>query len=109
MEKGFDDLLTWKGEHNLKILWPQANFGSIKRYNKRFVSGKGNEIIAGSEILWTDVKADLPFGDAWQFLFPLITAGEYADEFDNPAALKAFLAGAENAVKAGQALIIFFP
>jgi len=108
-ERGFKDVLACQVILGRNVMGPQTNLWSCRRYLDRFDSSIGWELVRNDEELWSAFHLALPYGDAWQYLFPLIIAGEYATDFGSEAARKVFLNAADDVVKVGRALNYIFP
>lgn len=87
-----------------------SNLISIQRYASTFHSKRAQMLVGNAEERWANLPEQrLPYGDAWQYLFPMIMAGDYTQEFHSDAA-KAFCLGrADNVVETGQRLQYIFP
>lgn len=110
VEKGIDSLCEYKrspGSH--AVVHHQTNLNSIKRYSERFQLEKANQLVENAEELFPAYQSGLPFGDAWQYLFSIIMAGEYAREFSSTAARNSFLSAAADVVDVGRKLGYVFP
>jgi len=110
VEKGIDSLFEYQrspGSH--AVVSHQTNLNSIKRYSERFQSDKAKHLVENAEELFPEYKPGLPFGDAWQYLFSIIMAGEYAREFSSTAARNSFLDAAADVVDVGRKLGYVFP
>lgn len=91
------------------VVEPQTILNSCRRYAERFGSQRARQLVEDEESLWANSKMRLPFGDAWQYLFPLVMAGDYAEEFGSPAAKRSCLEAADDVVEAGRRLHYVFP
>lgn len=88
----------------------QTNLNSLQRYANVFKSKRAKRIIGDSDQWWRTMPIQkLPFADAWQYLFPLIMAGDFAMEFNSEAARTASLRVAEEVVSVGRQLNYIFP
>lgn len=108
-EKGFADVLKCQEKLGHNVVSPQTNLWSIKRYLEKFPSETGHPLVFNDEALWSRMHLALPYGDAWQYLFPYVIAGEYIEDFDCEAARNFFLDGADDVVKVGRKLDYVFP
>ena len=108
-EQGFADVMACHEKLGHSQIGPQTNLWSIKRYLEKFPSETGQSLVENAEELWSKMRQTLPYGDAWQYLFAYVVAGEYAEDFDSSAAREAFLDGADDVVRAGQKLNYIFP
>jgi hypothetical protein len=109
-EKGLVSLREYRDSPDCKyVLLPQANLNSLERYARAFGSPLCRELLEPGEGLIERFTLKLPFGDAWQYVFPIIQIGEYAMEFGSAVAMKKFLGAADDVVKAGQRLGYRFP
>jgi hypothetical protein len=87
-----------------------SNLISIQRYASTFHSKRAQMLVGDAEKRWANLpEPRLPYGDAWQYLFPMIMAGEYAQEFHSNAAKSFCLRGSADVVETGQRLQYIFP
>lgn len=108
-EQGFKDVFACQEVLGRNVMGPQTNLWSCRRYLDRFASSIGWELVRNDEELWSEFHLSLPYGDAWQYLFPLIIAGEYANDFNSEAARGVFRNAGDDVVKLGRALNYIFP
>ena len=108
-EQGFKDVLACQEKLGRSVMGPQTNLWSCRRYLEQFDSSTGWALVEKDEELWSQFHLSLPYGDAWQYLFPLIMAGEYAEDFGSEAARNVFLNAANDVVKVGRSLNYIFP
>ncbi|MCH2115730.1 MAG: hypothetical protein MK171_12570 [Pirellulales bacterium] len=108
-EKGFADLIKCHEKLGRSQIGIQTNLWSIKRYLEKFPSETGQSLVNHEDRLWNSVRMSLPFGDAWQYLFNYVAAGDYLETFDSEPARKTFLHNADEVVTAGQKLNYIFP
>ncbi len=109
-DKGLHDLEKLKHDQpGTAIIYPQANLWSLRKYQHDFASAPAEALLTGAEDSWARVQSALPYGDAWQYLYPLVMAGEYAAAYNSEPAKQAFLAAKENVLKVGAALNYVFP
>jgi hypothetical protein len=87
-----------------------SNLISIQRYASTFHSKRAQMLIGDAEERWANLpEQHLPYGDAWQYLFPMIMAGDYAQEFHSDAARTFCLRRADDVIETGQRLQYIFP
>jgi hypothetical protein len=87
---------------------PETNLNYCRRYADRFGSERAKQVVKDGDVLWANAQEHLPFGDAWQYLFPLAMAGDYAQEFGSEAAKQTFLKAANDVVAVGRRLGYLF-
>lgn len=110
VDQGIQDLFAYGATEDAKpLVLQQCNLNSCKRYAVAFGSSEAERLVAGADELFDAYIPQLPYGDAWQYLFPLIMAGEYATEFGSQIARQKFLGAAGDVVRAGRALGYLFP
>lgn len=108
-EQGFADMAECEKKVGHHVIRPENNLISCRRYAERFRSQRAKRMSEQGEKLWANTKMQLPFGDAWQYLFPLVMAGDYAEEFGSPTAKRVCLEAADDVVEAGRRLRYRFP
>lgn len=109
-ERGLASLREYRDSPDCKyVILPQANLNSLARYARAFGSPLCSELIAPGEGLIERFTVKMPYGDGWQFIFPIIQIGEYASEFGSAAAARKFLEPADGVIRAGQRLGYRFP
>lgn len=87
-----------------------SNLISLQRYASTFHSKRAETLIGDVEERWANLpEQHLPYGDAWQYLFPMIMAGDYAQEFHSDAAKAFCLKRADDVLETGQRLQYIFP
>jgi len=108
-ERGFDDLAACQKEIHRAVIAPQTSLNSCRRYADCFGSQRAKKMVEKGDTLWTSMRMELPYGDAWQYLFPLAMAGDYALEFGSEAAKRVALDAAADVIKVGRAVKYVFP
>ena len=109
VEQGFHDLISSSKETGKMLIFPQANLNSIRMFVEQFGSENAKAFTDKWDNNWKILNFKLPYGDAWQYLYPLIQAGEYQEKFNSEVAKRIFLDAAEDVVTAGQKLNYRFP
>jgi hypothetical protein len=108
-EQGLQDMVAAGKIVGHASFAPETNLSSCRRYADRFGSERAKEVVKDGDALWARAEQRLPFGDAWQYLFPLAMAGDYAREFGSETAKQTFLKAADDVVAAGRHLGYVFP
>lgn len=109
VEQGFDDLISSSRETRKMVIFPQANLNSIRMFVEQFGSENAKAFTGKWDDNWKILNFKLPYGDAWQYLYPLIQAGEYQEKFDSEVAKRIFLNAADDVITVGQKLNYRFP
>jgi hypothetical protein len=109
VEQGIGDLISSSKETKKIAIFPQANLVSIRSYIEKFGSEKAKAFRGEWDDNWKILNFKLPYSDAWQYLYPLIQAGEYQAKFKSETAKKIFLNAADDVIHAGQKLNYRFP
>jgi hypothetical protein len=108
-EQGLQDMVAAEKIVAHPSFAPETNLSSCRRFAGRFGSERAKQAVKDGNALWAHAEQHLPFGDAWQYLFPLAMAGDYAQEFGSEAAKQTFLKAAADVVAAGRHLGYVFP
>ena len=120
VEKGLNDLNTQNkvrqqiSTHrflrtNTPIL-AQANLNSIKKFSLAFSSKTGAEMVQSAGVVWKEIPApSIAFNDAWQYVYGIAMAADYAIAFDDADARAYCMKSADKVIEAGRHLHYEFP
>ena len=110
VEKGIESLADYENTSDARsVILHQTNLNSIARYGRAFFSEAAERLVSDADKLVDAFSPKLPYGDAWQYLFPIIMVGEYAKDFQSDVARKKFLSLADDVISIGTKLGYVFP
>lgn len=88
----------------------QSNLIAIKQFSQVFSSKAGVNMVRHANVVWQNMPVPtIAFNDAWQYLYGLAMAADYATDFDDADARAYCMKSADSVIEAGRHLHYEFP